>query len=99
MENPEGDMEMEKQLLEELMELAKGGMGADLKKRYGKEEPAADLEAMPEDPEIPGVQTSAQDGEEPLLEGEGQGEGGGLDEQKLRALLASMKASGGGPAV
>lgn len=92
----ENDPEMEKELLDEVMALAKGGMANDLRKRYGKEEPP-ELEEMPEDPEIPGVEASEQPGEEPMLEG-GEEQGDGLDEQKLRALLASLKASGG-PAV
>lgn len=94
------DSEMQKQLLEELMQLARGGMAKDMRQRYGKPMEDAGAEEMPEDPDIPGVETSAQDGEgelPPADDGaaEGGGEGGELDPAKLRALLASMKAKGG----
>jgi hypothetical protein len=86
MENPE-EMELEKELLDELMEFARGGMARDMRQRYGKEMPAETVEEVPEDPEIPGVEA---------VPGEAGGEGGEeIDPEKLKALLASMGGTEG----
>lgn len=82
MQNPPDDMALQKQLLDELMEYARGGMGADLKARYAPQEEVPAEEPPAEDPEIPGVEASEEappSGEEPQL-----------DAAKLKALLASM---------
>jgi hypothetical protein len=91
----EVDPEMEKQMLAELMEFARGGMSEDLKSRYPGPEGAPMGDAPPaEDPEIPGA--------EAVPPGEG-GEGGelggagGLDAETLKALLAKMQAAKGMP--
>lgn len=102
MDAGDDDTELQKQLLDELLEFAKGGMAKDMAQRYGKPAPGAEQEEVAEDPDIPGVQTSAQDGEgelPPADDGaevaEGEAGGGDLDQEKLRALLASMRAKGG----
>lgn len=91
----EGDeLSLKKQLLDELMEYARGGMARDMRQRFGK--PLDDApealegagEEVPEDAEIPGVEASP-DGE--VAEGQPAAEEGGMDAEKLKALLASMK--------
>lgn len=85
----EADPELEKQLLEELMQFARGGMAEDLKSRHPGPEGEAPMpmggdEPVPEDPEIPGAEAV------PPGEG-GAPEAGGLDPEVLKALLAKMQ--------
>lgn len=76
--------------LKDLMEWAAKGSTQDMRERYGKgapaEEEAAEGEdadpAAAEDADIPGVEA------DPEAEG---AEGGGLDLEKLKAVLASLK--------
>lgn len=84
------ELAMKKQLLDELMQFAQGGMARDMRQRFGKpmDEGEVDPDAMQEDPEIPGVEASEGMGESGELGAEG--EEASMDPEKLKALLASM---------
>lgn len=90
MEMPaEGDpelAELDKEVLAELMQFAKGGMAKGIAARHAPPPPAAG-EMPPEDPEIPGVEAETEMDAE-AIEG---GEGGGLDVEKLKLMLAKLK--------
>lgn len=87
-----GDDALEQQVLQELQDYAQGGYGDELAQRYGKDVPQAGGEGSPleemgespaeEDAEIPGIEPDS----------EATDSAGGIDPEKLKALLASLKA-------
>lgn len=88
-----GDDDVDQQILQELQDYARHGYGGELAQRYGKSLPmeGSDEEEAGESPdeedaEIPGVESDGSD--------MGDASGGGIDQDKLKALLASLKSGG-----
>lgn len=93
------EMQLQQQLLDELLEFARGGMARDMRQRFGKplppeegmEDESSSIGAESEE-DIPGVETTAEADGEVMMGGEG--ESAGPDKEKLRAVLMAMKAKG-----